>query len=281
MIKVNEYTISEKEFDLACEDYKRRTNTPTLPENVVRGLATQLIEAKLLLEESKRVNVEISPEELDAALNNIKKYYKTEAEFEQALKQFGDTEDALKGRMMDNLMLQKYINDHFLAVTVVSDQDAEKYYKANEDKFVAQDQVKASHILIKEEAEAKRVKQLLTDGADFAEMAKEYSTCPSASNGGDLGLFGKGQMVPEFEKAAFESEVNEITDLVKTQFGYHIIKVVEKVKGGQQEFETVKEQLKEQIKNAAVNNNIQKFVQTLKQTAKITVNEELLKSKIG
>ncbi len=84
--------------------------------------------------------------------------------------------------------------------------------------------IRASHILVKKHSEALKVKELLAEGQDFATLARKYSTCPSAKKGGDLGMFGRGQMVKPFENAAFKLKVNEISDIVKTNFGYHIIK---------------------------------------------------------
>jgi peptidyl-prolyl cis-trans isomerase C len=89
-------------------------------------------------------------------------------------------------------------------------------------------QVRASHILVKTEDDAQRMMKRITDGEDFAAVARRFSSCPSGKNGGDLGWFGKGQMVPEFEQAAFETEPGKVVGPVKTQFGYHVIKVTGK-----------------------------------------------------
>ncbi len=88
--------------------------------------------------------------------------------------------------------------------------------------------VKASHILVSDESEAKALKSQIDEGASFEELAKKYSKCPSGSNGGDLGYFRRGQMVKEFEDAAFDTEINKVSDPIKTQFGYHLIKVYDK-----------------------------------------------------
>ena len=94
--------------------------------------------------------------------------------------------------------------------------------------YIMAPQVRASHILVKTEDEATSIKKRIEGGEDFAANAKRFSKCPSGKNGGDLGWFGKGMMAPEFEKAAFEQEVNKVGNPVKTQFGYHVIKVTGK-----------------------------------------------------
>lgn len=88
-------------------------------------------------------------------------------------------------------------------------------------------EVKASHILVKEEAQCNELKEKIANGASFEDIARDNSTCPSGKKGGDLGYFGRGQMVKEFETAAFEAGTNEVVGPVKTQFGYHLIKVTE------------------------------------------------------
>ncbi|MDD3136587.1 MAG: peptidyl-prolyl cis-trans isomerase [Methanoregula sp.] len=89
-------------------------------------------------------------------------------------------------------------------------------------------QARASHILVKTEADAQRMIKRINDGEDFAAVAQRFSSCPSGKKGGDLGWFGKGQMVPEFEQVAFENEPGKVVGPVKTQFGYHVIKVTGK-----------------------------------------------------
>lgn len=86
-------------------------------------------------------------------------------------------------------------------------------------------QVRAFHILVKSEDEAQKIMKRLNDGEEFAKVARRFSSCPSGKNGGDLGWFGKGQMVPEFEQAAFAADIGKVIGPIKTQFGYHVIKV--------------------------------------------------------
>ena len=89
-------------------------------------------------------------------------------------------------------------------------------------------QVRAEHILVKTQEEAQHLEKRIADGKSFEELAKEYSLCPSGKNGGDLGYFGRGQMVPEFEKPSFDMAIGEVSEPIQTQFGWHIIKVLDK-----------------------------------------------------
>ena len=128
-----------------------------------------------------------------------------------------------------------------LADVTVTDEDAKKYYDENKDAFSVPPTVSARHILVKTEEEANKVKEEINGGLSFADAAMKYSSCPSKEQGGNLGAFSKGMMVPEFEKASFEAEIGVLTEPVKTQFGYHLIIVDSKNEGAVKSFEEVKD----------------------------------------
>ena len=129
-------------------------------------------------------------------------------------------------KLRDNLLIS-YAADKAVASATVSDKDAEDYYNQNKDRFMTEEGVNASHILVDSEEKALEILAKIKSGEiSFEQAAAENSTCPSKANGGNLGDFGRGQMVPEFDSAVFAMEVGEITDApVKTQFGYHLIKL--------------------------------------------------------
>lgn len=129
----------------------------------------------------------------------------------------------------------------------VDDSEAEAYFDAHPAQFQAGEQVKASHILVDSEEAAKKAAKEIAAGKAFSDAAREYSTCPSKEKGGDLGYFGKGQMVPEFERAAFGAQAGETVGPVQTQFGYHLIRVEDKKQEEGVRFSDIKEQLKEKL----------------------------------
>ncbi len=129
----------------------------------------------------------------------------------------------------------------------VDDSEAEAYFDAHPAQFQAGEQVKASHILEDSEEEAKKAAEEIAAGKAFSDAAREYSTCPSKEKGGDLGYFGKGQMAPEFERAAFGAQAGETVGPVQTQFGYHLIRVEDKKQEEGVRFSDIKEQLKEKL----------------------------------
>lgn len=145
-------------------------------------------------------------------------------------------------------MLKTYALGKLLATVTVSDDEIKKFYEDNKEVFKENESANASHILVAEEDKAKEIYEKIKNGEDFEALAREFSTCPSKEKGGDLGTFTRGQMVKEFEDAVFNNEVGTVTEPVKTQFGYHIIKINEKNEGRDLEFDEVKDKIAEQVR---------------------------------
>ena len=181
---------------------------------------SQLIDSKLLLLDAKRNLLE------------------GEAGFRQQL-----------AKLKDNLLVNYAADKVVSAVAPATDADAKKFYDENTDKFVGEETVNASHILVDSEEKANEIYAEISSGSkSFEDAAREHSSCPSGQSGGSLGEFGRGQMVPEFENAAFSMQVGEITSTpVKTQFGYHLIKLNDKKSAEPTPFEEVKEPIKNML----------------------------------
>jgi peptidyl-prolyl cis-trans isomerase C len=146
-------------------------------------------------------------------------------------------------RAKKELLTQWGINK-FLSQVAVTDEEAEEYFKANGQYFKGNETVSAKHILVDSLEKANEVLEKLKDGLTFEDAAEEYSSCPSKAQGGNLGEFTRGQMVPEFEDAAFKLEIGVVSEPVKTQFGYHLIKVENKKEAKSKEFSEVKDMIK-------------------------------------
>lgn len=187
-----------------------------------------------------------------------------------------DIEEKLQD-LKKRLVVETFLKKKVEADAKVSDADLQKFYEQNKDKFKSGDQIKASHILVKTEKEAKDVQAQLKAGGKFDDLAKKFSTDSSAAKGGDLGWFGKGSMVPAFEKAALALKEGQVSDIVKTDFGFHIIKLTGKRAAGVRPFEEVKEQIKGAIMPQKQQEVFQKIKEDLKKSAKITIKEDVLK----
>lgn len=230
--KINGDAISKDElYDVMVEQY---------------GAATveQLIADKIVASEAKKQKITISDEELNKEVDKLKESYGGEEVFEQMLASNNTTVDVLKEDLKNYLTISKLIEPQIK----ITDEELKTYFDENKDSLGEAEQVKASHILVEDEATAKEIKQKLADGADFAELAKEYSTDEgSKENGGELGFFPRGTMVTEFEDVAFSLPINEISEPVKSDYGYHIIKVEEKKEAKEANFDDSKASIKETL----------------------------------
>ena len=213
-------------------------------------VVNQLTKKVLLKQFVEGQNIEVSNEEIQGEVEKIKFFLKSgpnnsEKPLEEILESRGSSISELEAEVTRTLALSKYLDKE------VSDDEKRSYFDANKNAFNGE-RVRASHVLIdtrkmKTDAELEKAKQKIGDikkeidnGADFAEMAKKYSDCPSAEKGGDIDFFQrKGSMVEEFAKVAFSMEVGEVSEPVKTPFGYHIIKVTDREEGKDVSYEDV------------------------------------------
>lgn len=200
---------------------------------------------------------------------------------QQASKDGLDKSPEVEEKLQDlrkRLVVESFLKKKVEAESQLSDADLQKFYDQNKDKFKAPEQLKASHILVKSEAEAKDILAKIKAGGNFEELAKKNSSDSSAAKGGDLGWFGKGAMVPPFEKAVSALKEGQVSEVVKTDFGFHIIKLTGKRDAGIRPLEEVKDQIKGAIMPQKQQEVFQKIKEELKKNAKISVKEDVLKS---
>lgn len=148
---------------------------------------------------------------------------------------------------MSKNILKQYAMKKLLDLATVTDEEVKDYYEQHASMFKTPEKANANHILVDTEEKANEIAEEIKNGLSFSEAAQKYSSCPSASQGGSLGEFGRGQMVPEFEQATFAMQKGEISAPVKTQFGYHLIELVDLVPAGIMSFENAANQAKEQL----------------------------------
>ena len=247
---------------------------------VMRLVATdkainELIVKKILLAEIAKRNITVSQEELAKYKENLIREIGGEDNLKQLLAKNNLDENEFNSLIANEIQITKLIDT--LSPVKVSDNDVKNFYKENKAaKFTYPDTVRASHILIKDKAKAETVlKQAKAPKADFAALAKQYSEDPgSAAKGGDLGFFTKEQMVPEFSKAAFSLKPDTVSDLVKSEYGYHIIKVVDRKKAGVMPLKEVQNEIKKFLEDEKKVEVLQKFVESKKAQTEIQYIDE-------
>lgn len=250
----------------------------TFEDQVKEMTLEQIINVNLIYNEAKNKKLLPTQEEVNKKVEEVNKNIKEDKEYEKSLKEIGIDEDFIKRQEEEKLALENYQNN-FLENTKVTDDQAKEYYEKNKNDFYV-DEVKASHILIsttdengkelskkeveKAKKEADDLLKRVKNGEEFSKLAKENSDdTVSAAKGGDLGYFGKGEMVKEFEDAAFSLNKDEVSEIVKSEFGYHIIKVTDKNQG-QTPFEEVKENIIKILKEQALTKNIDDIISNAK-----------------
>jgi peptidyl-prolyl cis-trans isomerase C len=244
----------------------------------------QLIDAELLYQAAETEGFLAGEEDVDAAFEELSGRFATAEEFQAEMQARGFTPDTLRSSIRRQMSIQNFIQKTIVPEAVVPEETVREAYDQNPQNFVTPEEVKASHILInsaqgdaqeKKDDALKKAQEITAlarkDGADFAALAREYSEGPSAPSGGDLGFFTRGRMVKPFEDKAFSMKVNEISDPVLTQFGYHVIKVTGRKESSTLSFDEVKENLEQDLTNRMVSELIGQKLSLLKDDASIEI----------
>lgn len=254
---------------------------PTLQKEFEQQVLNQLVSSELLFQASQKLEIKDLEQQTEARLAQIKKGFAKPEEYDRSLKEIGMDEEAFVKSVRRDLAIAQFVNSTIADKITVSEEEIKKFYEQNPAAFHTPEQVRASHILIgidpKGGQEARKaayqkavqLRAELAKGADFATLAKENSTCPSSKQGGDLGFFGKGRMDPGFEKEAFALKEGELSQVVETRFGYHVIKLVERKKSEEIPFATARQKIEDYLKAQKTNAAVESFVGAARGSAKI------------
>ncbi len=284
--KVNGEPISkaqiEEAFKAAVEASGVKADELTAEQKLggYRQILDELIMDKLVAKAA--ADVQVTDADVQGEIDKLKKQFPDEAAFNKQLEQVGQTPEKLSTAMKTMLQQQRWMQSQVKDSAPVGDADAKAFYDSNKAEFESPETVKASHILfmvdkdapeatVKEKEEAaKKALARAKKGEDFTALAKSLSEEPGAKEtGGDLGFFSKDRMVPEFADAAFAQKPGDITGPVRTQFGWHVIKVEEKKPAGLTPFEEVKDQIAAYLKSMKQREAVQGVLKNLKDSAQI------------
>jgi peptidyl-prolyl cis-trans isomerase C len=283
--RVNGAGIPLKGFSEKYEQFSQgfQTRKRAIPRKLAlryrESLVKRMIEEELISQEAKRLNVVPTAQDLKAALDEHKKLFSSEEQFLNYLKSKNLTEQQVQETLLHNVLVKLLLQK--AKVGQVTDAEVTAYYEKSKSKYEVKEQVRASHILIKLEPNAtpEQVKAALDKattaadrarkGEDFAALAKTLSEGPTAPRGGDLGLFGRGRMVKEFDETVFNMKIGAISDPVRTRFGWHVIKLIERQEGRTRPLEEVKENIQRMLESRAERQARADIIEGLRAQAKI------------
>jgi peptidyl-prolyl cis-trans isomerase C len=284
LARVNGEEVTKGEFEKFINQLEKNAGGPVPPDRrdeIYRNALDGLVNLKLLTQEVKSRGMAGDEQVVEEEIKKLRSRFPTEEEFAKALAAQQMTAEKLKTELRTQLSINKLMESEASSAPAVTDTDVKDYYDKNPERFKQPEQVRASHILFKTDgdeaakkkarASAESVLKQAKSGKDFAALAKEHSSDGSASQGGDLGFFAKEKMVPEFSNAAFAMQPGQISDIVESQFGYHIIKVTERKASEMVALDQVSPQVKQFLAQQRQKERADTFMKQLRSKAKIEV----------
>lgn len=293
---VNGVGILREDYNLALQRTQEAylAQGQSIPEAqmplVREQLLDQLVAEELLYQEALGQGIEPDQNAAELQFQQMRAQFPTDEGWAQALEANSTDEEELKFQIERNNIIQQLITEQISGVTPATSEEIQAFYDDNPSFFQTGEQVSARHILISTEgletdeeradalSRAESIRTELVAGADFAETAIEKSEGPSAPRGGDLGTFGPGQMVAPFDQAVFALEVGEISDVVETQFGYHIIQVTDKQDAGVTPLADVSQSIEQYLLQEKQGLALEEYVAELREVATIVLNDEASES---
>lgn len=254
---------------MTMEEIKK--NLPKLEERALE----QAIGAKLLLDRAMQLELPVTEKDIDDEIAKVVAQVGGEENYKKALQAQNITEENFRKELEKGARVNMLVAQACAHIDDPSEEDVAAFYEAHKAEYVTAPQVLCQHILVKgsDDAALDKIRaireRIVNDKADFAEEAKKHSDCPSGAEGGSLGWFGPGMMVPEFDKAAFEMKKGEISEVVTTQFGFHIIYKADEKGGGQQTLVDVHDQIKDLLRHESRGKAMDAFVADLRSGANI------------
>ena len=286
--KVNGKAITEGEVERETQRLRATLGSQADPQQlagmqgVIRKQAVEMMINRMLLEQAvAKENVKVSRDQVVARMEEMKKSFPSEQAFNERLAAMGISAQDFEREIQLGMDFEALFAKHGGSQAPPSDADMKAFYDSNPDQFKQPEQVTASHILVQvnendtpaqkaeKRAKAEKIRSDLVGGADFAQEASQYSDCPSKQQGGNLGTFSRDKMVPEFANAAFALKIGQLSDIVETQYGYHIIKVTAHDQPRTVSFDESREQIATYLADQGKQSAINAYIQELRGGAKI------------
>jgi len=242
-----------------------------------------MIRRELLYQAARKSGIKSDENAINKDINSLKQQFSGETEYKNELSRRGINEEVLRARMVRNSLVQKYVDKEFTGKANVTDKEIQDYYQKNIDLFKQLFQMRISHIFIQFDAKSSdsRKKELrgkvekilknLKDDQDFADLAREYSDGPTKNNGGDLGYLRKGQLEKQFESKVLTLKKGEITDIIETEYGFHIFKVTDIKPETILAYENVKEKVKKFLVDEKTKKEADEYARKLREKSDVKI----------
>ncbi len=288
-VRVNGVDISNQRFDAFYTEYQHskgvavgaRGDQLALLKQLRREAMDLMVDQELVRQAAQEQGIEVSDDELDAAMGEIREPFKSSGDFVRRIENEGFSEPEYRDHVRQMIAAKRYLDQIRASAATVSDAALETYYRDNESRLTLPVQVRVRHILLTWKPLGKRddraalreqmvpILEKARGGADFAELARTHSDDSTARDGGDTGLFHRGQMVPAFEDVAFALQPGEVSDIVETPFGVHILRLEERREARLLPLDEVREQLREHIREEKMDQAVEREEARLREAAKI------------
>ncbi len=267
----------KEELKLAKRKYRIRKND-VLPREQWMLLKTnslnELIKQALLLQEAERQGIKVSRQEFMIYLEMSQEGYDKES-FQRSLEIEEISQDLWNAKQNNILMIKKLTEEILTSKIKINDKDLLEYFKGHKEEFQKGEQVRTLHIMVENEDEARRILKMIRKGKSFSELAKDHSLSPEGKTGGDMGYFEAGQMPKGFEDV-FKLKINKVSDIIRTPYGVHVFKVIDKKPERKMSFEESKKQIHAKLLREAQERAFQKWVKEIKQKSEIIIKYEVL-----
>lgn len=237
---------------------------------------TELIEKRLIAQKAKEQNISVSEEEFQQLVQHIQNEYGG-ADIRNILAEQGKSYDVWASAQQKALLLEKLVDTNMASMIAVTPEEVRQYYEKNKEKYDHPAQIRASQILTYDQSVAQKAHQEIQSGMDFGKVAEKYSESADAKDGGDLGFFARGVMPPEFDSVIFSLKMGEVSDIVKTPYGYQIFKLTGQREAHRISFEEAKEQIENLLKKRKRMIAVDLWLVELRDNAKILLNHDVVK----
>lgn len=273
----------EKQMQRVLRDLKSSGRVPEKDEvdNIRKELLNELIQMELMVQEGRRKGIRVEEAVVADRIKAIRTQFPDEGSYRSALNRDNLSESDLKAQIEKNMLVQELVNKEVIEKVTVTPDEGKAFYDSHPEAFKQPEQVHVSHILIQVAPKAndrdrkkarKQIEEIMKKvkkGGDFSALAKEFSQCPSRERGGDLGLVQRGQTVKAFEDVAFSMKPGETSGVVETEFGYHVVKVIEKQPEKKVSYEEAEESLNGHLKQVKLQTELARYLEGLKAKAKV------------